>query len=122
MPDGDIDRIHDDCQKQTAGTVELIFTGMKKNPQNEDITEVMAACLVRSKLAPAGYSGADYYRDAPKNFPFGHNDSRFRDCIHDPKGILGKQRRHDASRRRRHTGQFCTTDWTSYRQLLHKVP
>lgn len=90
MADKEIDRIHDRCQETTVGTIDMLFTGMRMNPQNEDITELMAACFVRLGLTPKGYSGADYVRDSPDGYPFDSNDSRFGQCVHDPKGILGE--------------------------------
>ncbi|WP_159806695.1 hypothetical protein [Cellulomonas citrea] len=73
------------CQDNSLGQVSTLFYSMQRNPANEDELEIMAACLVRQGLAPAGYSAEDYGRDAPAGaFPFDSGDPRFGICVSNP--------------------------------------
>lgn len=67
------------------GPLQLLERQLRRNPLHEDEHALMAACLVRVGLAPAGYSAEDYGRDVPNNFPFSTDDKRFGDCIQDPR-------------------------------------
>jgi hypothetical protein len=58
---------------------------MRRNAGNADEWTIMADCLVRTGLAPEGYSAEDYGRDAPADtLPFDKDDPRFGQCIADP--------------------------------------
>lgn len=73
------------CQAESQGGVVDLYYAMARNPQNQDEREIMAACLVRVKLVPQGYSAKDYERDYeadPK--PSYFDQQQFRDCVADP--------------------------------------
>ncbi len=73
------------CQASTLGQVDTLYFGMQRNPAHEDEWDLMAACLVRQGLVPAGYSAEDYGRDAPAGtFPFDSGDPLFNACVADP--------------------------------------
>lgn len=85
-----VDEVEDKCEKDTRGEVLGLYFQMRKNPQCEDRMELMASCLVRSKLVPEGYTGADYMRDGDRStFQFDIHDPRLKQCSDDPKGIVG---------------------------------
>lgn len=87
--DEKIGKADEECVTATRGEVMGLYFTMRKNPQNEDRMELMASCLVKSKLAPKGYTGADYKRDFDRDtFPFDTKDDRIKQCQRDPKNIL----------------------------------
>lgn len=48
------------CTKQWIDDIEPLYYSQVTNPQNEDFDSLIAACLVRKEIAPAGFSGKDY--------------------------------------------------------------
>lgn len=74
------------CQRESQSTIVDLYYEMTRNPQHEDERELMAACLVRVKLVPAGYSAKDYERDhATDPKPAYFETQQYRGCVVDPK-------------------------------------
>ncbi len=52
------------CESETGWyIVSYLYTGTMKNPQNQDISSLMAECLVRVGLQPVGYTAEEYMSD-----------------------------------------------------------
>jgi len=56
-----------ECQTQWMGPIDQLFWDQYVNPMNQDMNGLIAACLVRKGLAPAGFSGSDYANVARDN-------------------------------------------------------
>lgn len=87
-------RIADECSASSGvNTVGYLYFAMQRNPQNLDEATIMADCLVRSKVAPKGYTGADYLRDAPTmSFPSADGPegaAALEACAADPLNLFG---------------------------------
>lgn len=54
-------RLADDCSRSEGvdAVIHLYFV-TRNNPNNEDLSEEIAACLVRGGLVPSGFTGEDY--------------------------------------------------------------
>ena len=72
------------CADDSTGFVESLYVQMLRNPNHIDENELMAQCLVRSRLAPAGYTGKKYAEDQKAAFPFSADDPRFNACLDNP--------------------------------------
>jgi hypothetical protein len=87
-PTSDSDRIMDECRPGTIDVIEPIYVSTVRNPNNENLEDLQAACLVRKGLAPAGFTGEDYHEamfGGPEpDFPFDTEDPRFRECLTNP--------------------------------------
>lgn len=87
---GDPDKeqpILDRCTHDTEGQVTMLYREMRRNPENRDERQIMAACLVRIGLVDRAYTAADYERDfdtEPK--PAFFSDPAFGRCSSDPLG------------------------------------
>ncbi|MET4705835.1 hypothetical protein [Frigoribacterium sp. UYMn621] len=56
-----------------------------RNPQHLNENDIMAACLVREKVAPTTYTAADYAADlVSQKFSFNINSAAANKCITDP--------------------------------------
>lgn len=73
------------CGGPTIDGVDLLYQQLHLNPTHEDSQQLMASCLVRVGLAPAGYTAAQYTQDSPDSYPFSTKDPRFDKCAADPK-------------------------------------
>jgi hypothetical protein len=51
------------CDASSAAQSVSLYYRIHRNPAHRDEREIMAACLVRAGVVPAGYTGADYERD-----------------------------------------------------------
>jgi len=47
------------CVDQWTGDIESLYWAERVNPHNENMYDLVAACLVRTKLAPEGFTGKD---------------------------------------------------------------
>ncbi|MDR1450702.1 MAG: hypothetical protein LBI84_11010 [Propionibacteriaceae bacterium] len=65
-----------------------LYSYVKGNPDNVDVAQIMAECLVRIGLRPAGYTAADYWSDFSGDaldYPWGSPEElMFRACNSDP--------------------------------------
>lgn len=62
-----------------------------RNPQHLDENEIVAACLVRSGIAPPSYTPKDYARDLETwNFPYSTSSMEFNNCVGDPLGLASR--------------------------------
>jgi len=48
------------CSEQWMGPIAALYINQYTNPNNEDWNGLIAACLVRKGLVPAGFTGQDY--------------------------------------------------------------
>jgi hypothetical protein len=51
------------CARTTAMNAAALYYQIQRNPQKQDEFAIVAACLVRKGVMPAGYTGADFARD-----------------------------------------------------------
>jgi hypothetical protein len=51
------------CEQRSTGLISSLYYQSRSNPDNRDVYELMAACLVREHIVEQGYSAADYRRD-----------------------------------------------------------
>ncbi len=81
------------CSVGTTQVIESLYGEIAKNPTKADYEALIAACLARSGLAPAGYTKSQYLRDRSAGkqgevvipeFPFDQTDQRLADCEGDP--------------------------------------
>lgn len=79
-----VNAVVSECGSTTIDGPDLIFNELRRNPQHADEAELMAACLVRVGLAPAGYTAQDYRTDSPDNYPFDSKSDKFGKCVSDP--------------------------------------
>jgi hypothetical protein len=92
VPGGDPDDVMLTCGKGTTMIIEGLYSQMVQNPDREDLNVLLAACLVRSGLASADFSGEDFKHGMEEsnqgsmagNFPFDTNDTRFTKCLSNP--------------------------------------
>jgi len=49
-----------DCVDQWMGPIDQLYQKQYANPNNQDWNGLVAACLVRKSVAPAGFTGRDY--------------------------------------------------------------
>lgn len=85
--------ITDDCSARSGlNTIGYLFFAQQRNPQHLDEATIMAACLVRKRAVPQGYSSSDYDRDSPGfAYPFtdrATGEKALEDCSLDPLGLL----------------------------------
>ncbi len=73
-----------ECSNKSVGEVELLYQQLRRNPDAVDEQQAMADCLVRQGLVEPGYTGEDYTRDTPDNYPFDSDSKLFGECIDDP--------------------------------------
>lgn len=73
-----------------AADVYYLYYRVERNPDHEDETDIMAACLVRAGLVETGYSGEDYADDAANDeHPFDTSAAQFQDCLLSPLPVDG---------------------------------
>lgn len=69
-----------------------LYTGMQRNPENLNESDIVVACLIEEGLVAPGYSSSDYERDAQaRTFPFVGDDTAqdtYDRCLDDPLGIV----------------------------------
>jgi hypothetical protein len=95
-PDVDAsNKIVEECEAE-SGWYPLAFLSheMAGNPENRDVYEIMAECLVRVGLKESGYSAEDYKRDFEADaFDVWQSDTKkwtdFAECNSDPAGATG---------------------------------
>jgi hypothetical protein len=90
--------IADECSARSGlDTVGSLYFAMQRNPQNLDEAVITAACLVKKKVVPSGYSARDLTRDAPgRTYPFSdgpRGEKALVECETDPLGLLDGQKR-----------------------------
>ncbi len=73
-----------ECHAPTIGEIGLLYDQIQRNPDAADEQKAMADCLARQGLVEPGYSGADYGRDSPDNYPFDPESKLFKECQQDP--------------------------------------
>jgi hypothetical protein len=86
------ERIVNDCVRGTTELIEPIFVAVLTNPNNRDLDDMIAECVVRKGLVSRGYSGADIKEEKRAairekreiDFPFDEEDDRFAACVADP--------------------------------------
>jgi hypothetical protein len=87
------DAVMAECSVGTTQVIENLYGEMTKNPTKADYEALVAACLARSGLAPAGYTKTQYLRDrsaakegevVKPDFPFDQADQRLADCESNP--------------------------------------
>jgi len=63
-----------------------LYNEVRTNPDHVDRSQLLAACLVRLKLRPAGYSGSDVDAeyDTGNGFSDIQDNPHFQDCLVDP--------------------------------------
>ncbi|MEO7121784.1 MAG: hypothetical protein ABI400_01440 [Lacisediminihabitans sp.] len=90
-----VTKVHDksalDSALNTCGhgfnQVASLYGQISRNPQHLNENQIMAACLVRSKLAPASYTPDDYAADlVSQKFPFNIDSGGALACISNPLG------------------------------------
>jgi hypothetical protein len=94
MKSDEANRISDDCSASSGlNTIGSVYFQIQRNPQNLDWNTIVAACLVKKKVVPEGYSASDYSRATAATsspFPRGSaSDSAHNSCSADPLGLLG---------------------------------
>lgn len=69
-----------------------LYTGMLRNPENLNESDIVVARLIKEGLVDPGYSSSDYERDAQaRAFPFAGDDTAqdtYDRCLDDPLGIV----------------------------------
>jgi hypothetical protein len=61
---------------------------ISRNPQHLEENTIVAACLVKRKLAPPSYSARQYAANLKsQKFPFSTGNPDFRSCTNDPLGL-----------------------------------
>lgn len=76
-----------ECEAQAGVSVVSLYFRMLGNPKNADQATIMAACFVRSGIAPKGYTANDYKRDASADPPPSFfSDTRANSCSQNPLG------------------------------------
>lgn len=76
------------CESETTGPISPLFYQVRSNPDNRDIYELIASCLVSKKLVESTYSARDYQSDFESDtFPFSPTDKAFKECNVDPLGL-----------------------------------
>lgn len=87
------DTVMGECSVGTTQVIESLYGDIVRNPTKGDYDALVASCLDRSGLAPAGYDKTRYVADrsaakqgevlTPK-FPFDANDPRLAECEGNP--------------------------------------
>jgi hypothetical protein len=75
------------CGEGTSLYIGSLYISMLRNPGHLNEADVMAECLVRKHLAPAGYQGKDLSKDQGTSFkgaPFSDTDPRYGECFDNP--------------------------------------
>jgi len=75
------------CEAETGwGTVIPLYNDVRTNPQNVDKNQLIADCLVKFGLRPAGYSAADVDAEFDGGDAFAdiQNSPHFMGCWYDP--------------------------------------
>lgn len=76
------------CESETTGPISQLFYQVRSNPDNRDIYELIASCLVSKRLVEASYSARDYQSDFESDtLPFSPTDEAFKECNVDPLGL-----------------------------------
>jgi hypothetical protein len=94
IPGGDPDDVSGTCSKGTTSNVEAFYGESLTNPHRRDWAELVTECLVRTGVAPHGFSTDDYRLaqataqqrggDGTHVFPFDVDDERFNQCNYNP--------------------------------------
>jgi major membrane immunogen (membrane-anchored lipoprotein) len=81
-------RIFKQCSEDNLALIEGLYTATIMNPAKEDIDELTARCLRKSKLAPASLTGRQLKdalaAEATDSLPFKTSDPRFDACMTNP--------------------------------------
>lgn len=85
--------IADDCSAASGlDTVGYLYFALQRNPQHADDARIVAACLVKKRVVPHGYSASDYTRDSPgMSYPFADQragEKALDECSADPLDLL----------------------------------
>ena len=80
----------DECTVGTTYNIGALYKASMTNPQRGDPTEIRVTCMVRSGLAPPGFTAQEFIRDtqgdqAGAKLPFDSNDPRFSACMTNPQ-------------------------------------
>jgi hypothetical protein len=88
----DENSIFKQCSREHLAVIEGLYTTTIVNPVKEDIDELTARCLRKSKLAPASLSGQQLkdalMAGATDSLPFKTSDPRFDACMTNPTQLL----------------------------------
>ncbi|WP_353708225.1 hypothetical protein ABRQ22_00700 [Cellulosimicrobium sp. ES-005] len=97
LPDGsDPYEVVKTCERESsADTVGALHDIMASNPDNLDVPTIMAECLVRREVVPAGYAADDYLTDMEGRFSdLAALSTELREaltsCSSDPLGLAGE--------------------------------
>ncbi|RXR25720.1 hypothetical protein DLJ96_11030 [Actinotalea fermentans ATCC 43279 = JCM 9966 = DSM 3133] len=78
----------DECFAERMGMVESLYHVMRQNPEREDMSTLLADCLVRGSVVDAPFSGQDY-SETLADPPYDTNDPLVVACYDDPRGAHG---------------------------------
>ncbi|MDR0504616.1 MAG: hypothetical protein LBG70_02250, partial [Bifidobacteriaceae bacterium] len=77
-----------ECQG-IAGGIDQLYADMQRNPDNTDMNELMAACLVKGGLVDSSFTKQDYVNAMEgATLPWSVDDPVFQECLADPLGLL----------------------------------
>ncbi|WP_124774971.1 hypothetical protein [Micromonospora inaquosa] len=88
---GEAETVAEECRKGTIALVEPIYVDRLMNPEKKNIDQLLADCLVRSGVAPEGYSAEQFVIDRAKNFAetsFGPDNPAVPACLSNPSNGL----------------------------------
>lgn len=79
------DKDSKDCERQSGFWAVSFYFGIRRNPENLDERQIMASCLARKGLVPAGYTSNDFERDTKTDpLPAYLDSDGGRACSEDP--------------------------------------
>lgn len=83
------DSVVEKCSTGTTYYIEALYNETVTNPQQQDAIVIRVRCLVKSGLAPAGYTAREYRQasgaDGVLHLPFSDTDPRFEECMTNPQ-------------------------------------
>lgn len=79
----DSDQVALDCSVGTTQQIESLYGELVSNPTNGDYDQLVADCLVRSGLAPEGYTKEEFLAQREQNLAFDASDPRMQECFED---------------------------------------
>ncbi|MDR2372493.1 MAG: hypothetical protein LBD77_00005 [Bifidobacteriaceae bacterium] len=75
-----------------GGGIDQLYLDMRRNPDNSDMDELMAACLARGGLVDASFTKNDYIAAMEgADLPWSGDDPVFQACLADPLGLVPDQ-------------------------------
>lgn len=79
--DPESDRVALRCSVGTTRTIEALYGDIVANPTNGDYEQLVVRCLIRSGLAPQGYTKARFLDEREGDLPFPSDDPRLQECL-----------------------------------------